>query len=51
MGERSIAVHASNSSYFEVVSPPPPGFFSPWAEICVHNRDLICGVMFVSPFC
>ena len=22
MGERSIAMHASNSSYFEVVSPP-----------------------------
>ena len=22
MGERSVAVHASNSSYFEVVSPP-----------------------------
>ena len=43
MGERSIAMHASNSSYFGVVSPPP-GFFSPWANICVHNRDLICGV-------
>jgi len=46
MSERSVAVQQSNSSYFEVVSPPH--FLSRcaiWTEFAwVYGRDSICGV-------
>ena len=37
MGERTIAVQRTNSSFFEVVSPSPPLFLLPWYMIRTHH--------------
>jgi len=48
MGERSVAMRQSNSSYFEVVSPPILFSLSRctiWTELTwAYDRDSICGV-------
>jgi len=45
MGERSVAVRDSNSSYFEVVSPPP--FFSPVARCGLSSLGRVAGIQYV----
>ena len=50
MGERTVAVQNSNSSYFEVVSPSFPSLpVHDVTELWVYDRNLTCGTCHSCP--